>query len=462
LYALRPSPQANTPAPPGEAGYPPPAQTDSPVIIITVQPTQPVQTYPPTIPPLTPHPPPGWPTELPWPPVTSNPQANPITTPEIILFSTPEFKIIDKSAPDIDLDSMWYVFSPGINGELSLEHISIDRTGKRKEQPEDVIQLGTVYSPSIPQIHWISKPIDGFVVAVENFYGDIGDLKIIDITSGQIIGYQQPAITIGQYYDMSRDGKYFLGTVVEAENSQVALIGTLKGEIERIEYKDRNGVLPIVMGMAFSPDGLLIADAALYQPTFGNNNVSAIEIGIRDRKDLVSHKIICNVESVNVFFEHSLKWSQDGNKLMWIGAYADPDKIDETYWLWITDLETKSCDKVARLGIMQNEGYFIPGGYSADWSPDGSKIVYREGDIETGYRLILFDLKSGDRKDLIGTSSDVLSNIKFSPDGTLIAYNVFKKDHGEIWAVSLDGKESFPVAGPTTIHGPFIWIENSK
>lgn len=116
------------------------------------------------------------------------------------------------------------------------------------------------------------------------------------------------------------------------------------------------------------------------------------------------------------------------------------------------------------MGKAPEQGLWLPGDFTADWSPDGSQIAFHLVDEKDGnslYRIALLDINSRTVMDLVGPTQDILSNVQFSPYGGLIFYSISRIDYGEIWAVSLDESLTIPVAGPTTISAPF-WFDKKQ
>lgn len=131
-----------------EIGYPPPEITQEitstyeiPTVTFTIRPT---------VNPLTPVPPEGWPTDQPWPPLTSTPE--PIITPVVELFPTPQFTYLDAKVPDEELDSIWYPYRKGKNATVELDEVRIDDAGRRKEFPKTKHDLNFGISSDYPRI----------------------------------------------------------------------------------------------------------------------------------------------------------------------------------------------------------------------------------------------------------------------------------------------------------------------
>lgn len=431
-------------------GYPPPPILAPTLMTTTLS----------TLPPLTPHPPDWWPTDQPWPPGTKTPMP-PEATLEIVPFPSPDFRFADNALPDLDLESLWVPSSPGYNASLSLDEILLNSKGERKDKAKIKIDMKVKVIPSIPQMNGLILSPDGSTAEYVVSSGEGGNIVLLNLSTGETFTNINSKRIITGFYNWDEDGQHFLANFLDTSPLVVSLVETKTGESENIEFKERAGIEPEVQDLAFSPDGNRIVDAVSYQPIFGKHNPWVTEIGVRAEKELSIRDVICVIENGRSVFPHSLKWSPDGMKLMWIGGLDAPDVKGWDLWLWIADLSSKSCQKMEHLGD-GNEGPYVPGGYSADWSPDSRTVAFRPFDLNAGYSITLLDLETGKKRDLHGPTQEILSNVHFSPDGKLVTYSLSKMEYGEIWAISLDGRDNFPIAGPTPPHAPYKWLSKIK
>lgn len=79
------------------------------------------------------------------------------------------------------------------------------------------------------------------------------------------------------------------------------------------------------------------------------------------------------------------------------------------------------------------------------WSPDGTRIAFEERDVPGGPAVVTVDLASGTLTVLGVTDGDVSADPDWSPDGTRIAYAV----SGGIWQVDPAGGEPSLLRGTT-------------
>lgn len=445
-----------------EIGYPPPEITQEitptyeiPTVTFTIQPT---------VNPLTPVPPEGWPTDEPWPPLTSTPE--PITTPVVELFPTPQLTYLDEKVPDEELDSIWYPYRKGKNADIELEELKIDEMAKRKEKPKTKLDLGFGSMADYPRLLSLQKTSDDAYIAYQSAEREGAVWTIYEMSSGKNISIRQKyGFTLIEFYRWSPDGKYFLAHLDTDNLSSASLIKVTDGKGVILEAYEHDGILPEIDDMAFSPDGNLIAGALSYHPYSGKNNPWMNEISIWKTGDPSSREILCRVENGKDTELHTLKWSPDGQKLLWVGGMETTEVEGWVQYLWLADRSTGKCEPIAKMGIVPEQGFSVSGGFSADWSPDSSQIAYRVKEEKEGnsyYRIVLLDINSRMDKDLVSPTQDVLSNVQFSPNGDLVIYSVSRIDYGEIWTVALGGDVITPIAGPTTINAPFWWDKKQK
>ncbi len=75
--------------------------------------------------------------------------------------------------------------------------------------------------------------------------------------------------------------------------------------------------------------------------------------------------------------------------------------------------------------------------FAADWSPDGSTIVYSRNSVDPG--LWLMDANGGNRRRLIPATSAPIDYPTWSPDGSKVAYFQETASGSDIWVVDADG-----------------------
>ena len=442
-----------------ENAYPPPGTPPNVTPTVTL-------TKIPTVNPLTPAPPPEfWPTDLPWPPPTSTPK--PYFTPVVELFPTLQFAFLDEKAPDEELDSIWYPYYKGKNAEIELEELKIDEMGKRKEKPKTKIELGFGYGAEYPRLLTLQKTSDDAFIAYQHAIREGAVWDIYEMSSGKNLSIEEKyGFGLVEFYRWSPDGKYFLALIDKDDSrASASLIGIEDGKRVMLKASEHDGILPEIDDMAFSPDGNLIAAALSYHPYTGKNNPWMNEISIWKADDPSSQEILCRGENGKDTEIHTLKWSPDGQKLLWVGGLETTKVEGWVEYLWLADRSTGKCEPIIEMGIARGQGFPVSGKFSADWSPDGSQIAFHlieEIDGSSFYRIALLDINSRAVMDLVGPTQDVLSHVQFSPYGDLVIYSISRIDYGEIWAISLEGSVNTLIAGPTTIGAPFWWDKKQK
>ena len=92
------------------------------------------------------------------------------------------------------------------------------------------------------------------------------------------------------------------------------------------------------------------------------------------------------------------------------------------------------------------------------WSPDGSQLVFSEGSDSTGRRLMVMDADGANVQEISGTwnSEDVPAD--WSPDGSLILYTSLNQGGRDLATVSASGGDYQPLASARDVdEGPGTW-----
>jgi hypothetical protein len=73
----------------------------------------------------------------------------------------------------------------------------------------------------------------------------------------------------------------------------------------------------LVRAVAYSPNGRQLADAVVYPAVYAVRDIEMTEISVRDGES-GERRAIAQIPGGTYVVDHSLKWSPDGRKLMWI------------------------------------------------------------------------------------------------------------------------------------------------
>ncbi len=443
-------PAASSPTPPVVAPTPTrPAPTGSPQAALA-----------PTLPPSTATPDFRL-AEEPWPP----PTATPGPTPTILPF--PTAALAQAASPAEARYRLWYPAYPGLHARPRLEQAQIDEHGRRAAVPARQVDVG-LSERSI----FLDVPLFGLSVAPGGQYLelDIADQenvfpRILDTVSGRLLPeFTQPGFAFFGWYP---DGRRFLGrTEVEMEQpyGSAAELDIPGGGHRTFAYPEREGFLPKINALAAAPSGKWLADSLTYAAVGDRFSPSTTEFGITDLGG-GTRDVLCIIDPSASAVPYSLKWSPDEQSLMWISVDVVGENNEQTtYWLWIGSRKTQQCAKTAL--VRSEPGELFPGGFAAEWSPDGSAIVFIQGqpgaENPLAGNVALLDARTGKVRMVTGFDGAVVSFARFMPDTSQIAFSIRRGAYGEIWTVSRDGGDFRAIAGPTTLDAPFVWIATGK
>ncbi len=449
LNAVYPPPdntptQTSTPVP-----YPPPGKladkTATPPIILV-----PSQVAPPK-------PPEGWPTGQPWPLSREVTRIiYPSRTP--FLYPTPVFPPSPSGKAPANLQALWYPLyfnslnSPRIEMEL------IDDVGQRWGKGPMTIELpmgpgfggSTLFGlfPS-PDGNWMI----GMISSGEGIAS-----YLINLSTGKanLLIPNDPNFAAASFLTWEPDSLKVIAQLIPMEPNSVAEVDILSGKYQTLEFpKEKGAVLPIVSGLAYSPDGNSIAEVLIYPPTENYNTECLLNIGIRDIKTQ-ERKIVKEITSACGLAMFSLQWSADGQYLSWIALETlkgEPVLGRNQAELWVMN---NSNGEAKPLIILAKNVEALS---SSVWSPDSKKIAYlkyNESDVKFARgNIVLIDPNSGVQTQISHFSNLFISNLVWSKNSQRIFCSVYDELSGAVWAVSLDGSTSLPVAGPILARSAF-------
>lgn len=144
--------------------------------------------------------------------------------------------------------------------------------------------------------------------------------------------------------------------------------------------------------------------------------------------------------------EYEPAWSPDGTKI----AYREGDGVNAD--LWIIDIATKTTKRLTGL-TGTGSG---PAGYDAEpaWSPDGTRIAYANGKGPT-VKIEVVDVATGVISTLIDEPGVSDASPSWSPDGTQIAFRRGDEGAGAgIWRVPVAGGPATQLTDPLTDLAP--------
>jgi hypothetical protein len=408
----------------------------------------------PTATPVVIPPPPNWPTNQPWPPQPTTPQPTLIPKP----FATPAFRPIPQGPRPDKLQNIWYPYVPDPGGTPQLRAVEVDSQGRRWGQADRLLDLAlpkpaTEYDPGPILVDLHVSPNYRWLVADFAYVGS----QLVDLSTGKI----QPLIS-----DSSINTWNFLAWTPDSQRILVSsyqgflLVSLASHTYEVVDFpKAEYG--PYVRAAAYSPDGKQLADALVYPAVYSVRDIEMTEIGLRNSES-GERKIIIQIPGGMQVIDHSLRWSPDGHRLIWIVVVANRKSssvglANVQAQLWLADLTKNNVRAVKILGEA------VEYVHQAVWSPDGRyiAIVKVEGVNEgkdVANNLYLLDLESEKERQLTHLTNQRLSHPNWSPNGQWLSFTVLMDDHSEIRLASLDGVQQYPIAGPAFPNAPFIWL----
>jgi hypothetical protein len=285
--------------------------------------------------------------------------------------------------------------------------------------------------------------------------------RLVNLSSGEDMGAPGGDPAVGEYRFRAwhPDGQHLL--VMTSEG--LASVDLASQVATAIDYYDGPEFDHAQLGaLAYSPSVDLLADAVIYPATYGVSEVDVVEIGLVG-PDGVRESIV-QVPGGTSVLAHSLRWSPDGQRLLWITTVgpqeAGPARLaDLETQLWMMDFSSGDARMLAVLG----QGVEVV--YPAVWSPDSLSIAAlfvepRDGAQSASYGFII-DAESGAKWPFTRFDDGQLSHLTWSPNGQRVAFTVAKGTYGEIWVTRLDGTQQYPIAGPTFPDAPFVWLSES-
>jgi len=403
-----------------------------------------------------PEPPPGWPTDQPWPPArTKNsptPTIPPSPFPTTAVLQASEGNLLDS------LQQLWFPYFPKPDAELKLWAVGLDeqhRQWENSELPVDIfipiLKQGFDPGPILTDIH-ISPDLK-WLVADYAYRGSL----LVNLSTSSII--YDSSISPWRFFDWIPNNQ---GVLIFSDQQFKILDPTSLAlqAIEVIDFGENQSLGKLSWyAIAYSPDGKMRADAIVYPAFFGIRDFDLVEIGLWDSESN-QREPLAQVQGGNsggnYVVKDSLRWSPDSKRIAWV-AHLPGNSGKYENQLWIADLLTGNSRVLDTLGIPVE--YNQP----AIWSPDGKFIAaLRTEDVKDEKvitnNIYLIDLETGENRQLTFFSKRKLSHLQWSPNGKWLTFTISMGDYGEIWAVDMETNQQFPIAGPTFPDAPFSWV----
>lgn len=202
---------------------------------------------------------------------------------------------------------------------------------------------------------------------------------------------------------------------------------------------------------AYSPDGQRIAFTSLRDtpPGHKGGRLDYSELYVMDADG-------ANVERVTVnerLVDWQPTWSPDGNEILIARGPSTPPppgQLTGPTDLWIIDLTT-GRERQLTDSPDTWEGY-------ADWSPDGSRIVF-EGDLLNPGNIDLYSIGvDGSGLQRLTTAPDWDGDPDYAPDGSHIAFTIYPADPdvlaADIYTIDVEGGGQQQLTTSGSDHSP--------
>jgi dipeptidyl aminopeptidase/acylaminoacyl peptidase len=350
------------------------------------------------------------------------------------------------------LDQIWFLHYPSFGAQPELWALKYNIESQGWDFDRLSIDLdfpaprpGPDPGPVLLQFHL--SPDGKWLVADYAYRGS----QLIDLLSGKL---ETPAININSYWKfftwmptnsslVSADEEY------PQERIQHINLDTEEAKIVLLSEIEDNAFL---RGMAYSPDGNHLASAIKYTSSIDDKKTEIATVTLEND----TKRTLVNLLNGVSFVDHSLKWSPDGKKLLWIAQIVNDEGISETK-LWVAGIETGLVEAEVSLGKS------VQYNHTAAWSPDGTTVAFLKTETvknshESSNNLYVINLDTGQESNVTNYSNQLLSHLQWLSDSERIAFLMAVGEYGEIWITNLDGSEEYTIAGPTLPNTPYLLI----
>ncbi len=187
----------------------------------------------------------------------------------------------------------------------------------------------------------------------------------------------------------------------------------------------------------FSPDGTMIAYMNGSDPS-GNRSIWIIKLDFSGgTPKVVAHYPITDP---NVHCAHLEDWSPDGTKILY---RVKSEKFGEARELWIANVDGSGNYK-----IFESPGCLGGRESQAQFSPDGSKIVFTVYNSTTNSKEIwVMNADGSDAHQLTNTVDQCELSPRWSPDGSKIVYfRCYQNSTADLMIMNADGSDQMVLA----------------
>lgn len=429
---------------PTQPPYPPPA-TPTQTTVGTPTPTATRRVGPPP-------PPPGYPTNLPWPPPTTTP--GPTATPRV--FPTPLFPPTPAGQRPPQLQNVWFPYYLYAGSMLQLRAVQMDQAGQRWGQDDSGIDLGIdegriPYASGGPQLNNLHLSPDQRWVAVDIAFRPSSLIDLSSRTHRPIMADPKKEV---EFITWAPDSRRIIAA--SRSSTEIWLVDVLSQSYERGNFPSLNSGDSLLQAVAYSPNNRQLADAVVYPRSYAVRDIEMAEIGLRDG-ERGERKIVAQIPAGFNVVAHSLQWSSNDRKLIWVANVESPANPTPPWpsnlqaQLWIFDLANNNAKKLAVLG--KDIQYEHP----AVWAPDMRYIATIKEETPQGNNIYLIDPDTGTERQLTRFNNRRLSHPAWSPNSQWVAFAISMGEYAEIWVTNLSGTQQYPLAGPVAPRAPFVW-----
>lgn len=402
--------------------------------------TSPRPTPIPTATSVTVPPPPGYPTGQPWPPRIT--PATPIPAATARPFPTPAFLPMPTGKRPDQLQRLWFPYFPNPASSPQLRAVLVDQVGQQWGQSENLVGLELKAGYPGPRLVGLYASPDAKYIAADVFYGDNGSIWLIEPASSRVQRILKDKESMVHFIAWSPDSQKLL-VRAESTKGEIWLVHVLTERYQRLALPTDKAGSTTAQSAIFSPNGAQIAYATVVQPT-APNQASYIELWTMNLDGSDKQQLLKDQGAGVV--EGSLLWSNTMNYLVYV---KQPDLNNPTASgeLWALNLSTYTSKRLD----ME---------VAAAWpsrpilSPNGEMIAFVKGNGE----LWTFNLRTNRAKQISNPSGGSAVNPVWSPNGAFLAFTANQSDHAVILVASVDGVQVYPVAGPSPVESPIVWL----